>query len=648
MSEEPTDTQAHWTRRNFLTKIGQVGGSAAVYETMVALGLINLPPAWAGPPTMKPNQGLGKSVVILGAGIGGLTTAYLLSRFGYRCQILEASARAGGRNHTARRGSSIIEESEAHGVTYQECHFDNGLYLNLGPGRLPYHHRRVLGYCRELNVALEPYIMNTTGNLFQTEAGFDKKPVVYRRIQNDARGYIAELLAKCVRHGDLDHLLSETDSINLLSLLSKFGPLDNYAYTGSTRDGCARDPDNNPTPNVFYNCQIPEKIQLAELLTSNFWEQSFYSPVEFEWQPTLFQPVGGMDKIVEGFVRQVCNLITYNAPVSAVAVNVDGVAVTYQDGADARVITADYCVSNIPCPILRNIPNNFAPDFVNAVNRTDFSASCKVGWQCNTRFWEKDGSEIYGGISWTDDIIEQIWYPSNDYFGQKGTLTGAYIHDGISKNEPENATTFGNYDLKKRLLLAKRGGYRLHKEFKDNSIIPTELGLSIAWQHVVHQKGAWPSWSDDHQHDNADYTRLLMPDRRFYIVGDQASTLPGWQEGAMMSAEHVVELIGGLKPHIVPDNVQAPDTIRVTQGLGFPVQLHDNNDPANPVVPGISIHSYLSTSSNEDGSMTLLWKEKGALQQASAPSGPWHNVENAASPHTIRPNKSKMFYRLLH
>jgi monoamine oxidase len=58
----------------------------------------------------------------------------------------------------------------------------------MGPGRLPYHHRRVLGYCRELGVELQAYVMNTTGNLFQSTEGFRQDPVVYRRIQNDTRG----------------------------------------------------------------------------------------------------------------------------------------------------------------------------------------------------------------------------------------------------------------------------------------------------------------------------------------------------------------------------------------------------------------------------------------------------------------------------
>ncbi|MBR9920346.1 MAG: NAD(P)-binding protein [Bacteroidetes bacterium] len=567
MSKTTQKWNKGWSRRKFLTQVGLIGGAAALYETMVAMNMVAIPDDWEGPPELSSRHGLGKSVLVLGAGIGGLTTAYILSKAGYRVEILEASARAGGRNHTARRGEVVIEESKAHGTTYQECKFDSGLYMNMGPGRLPYHHRRVLNYCQELNVALEPYLMNTTGNLFQTSKGADQSPQIYRKLQNDTRGYISELLAKAVSQGALDKELNKEDRGKLMSLLKQFGSLKEtkdrkgqLKYQGTTRDGCGPDPDGNPTPNVFYNCEAPEVNPLETLLNSEFWENSFYDPMEFEWQPTLFQPVGGMDKIVEGFLRKVGHLITYNAPITGVETGENSVTVTYKDGNTERQKSADYCVSNIPCPILNEIDNNFADDFKLAVERTTFDDSCKVGWQCNTRFWESNKYQIYGGISWTDDIIEQIWYPSNDYFTQKGTLTGAYIHG-------KNATEFGELSLDERLRRAKAGGARLHPEFRDNSIVPTQLGLSIAWQNIPYAGGAWPSWGEN-VHDDADYERILLPDRRFYIVGDQASTLPGWQEGAMMSAEHVVNLISGLKPHVVPEGTKAPNTLRVTQGIG--------------------------------------------------------------------------------
>lgn len=557
------------TRREILTKIGQLGGAAALYETMVALGLINLPTAWAGPPVLP--AGHGKSVLILGAGIGGLTAAYILSRYGYHCRILEATSRAGGRNRTARPGSSIVEQSEENGTTYQECKFDDGLYLNLGPGRIPYHHRRVLGYCQQLGIKLEPYVMNTTGNLFQSDEGFDGKPVVYREIQNDTRGFIAELLAKAVNQKMLDdEFTNEKDKQNLLQLLqSKFGPLNQeYHYEGSTRDGCVPK-DDNPTPNVFDNCEKPDRRPKESLLKSEFWKNGFYSPFEFEWQSTLFQPVGGMDMIVEGFLRQIGNLVTYNAPVVEIQLDDRKVTVSYKKGSEIVDAEADYCVCNIPCPILTKIKNNFEDDgefsFRKSIAHVRFAASCKVGWQSNSRFWESQ-YDIYGGISWTDDMIEQIWYPSNDYFGQKGTLTGAYIHDGRGAKS-KNATTFGGWDLDKRLDEAKKGAAKLHQEFNDNEIVPRERGLSIAWQNIPFQEGAWASWGGD-QHDDAFYQRLLRPDRNFHLVGDQASTLPGWQEGAMMSAEHVVELIAKIKSDELPAGIKAPNTLKVIQGHG--------------------------------------------------------------------------------
>ena len=562
------------TRRNFLSQVGVAGGAAAVYETMVAMGMINLPTAWAGPPQLNQESGNGQSVLILGAGIGGLTTAYILNQYGYRCKILEASHRAGGRNHTARRGETVIEESQENGRTVQKCGFDSGLYINLGPGRLPYHHRRVLGYCKELGVELEPYVMNTTGNLFQSDEGFSGEAVPYRNIQTDTRGFISELLAKAVNQGALDDELTSVDQKHLLSMLKSFGnlgALDSdkpYAYQGSTRAGCSVDPDGRPTPNVLYSCEETLAGDLADLLDSNFWNDSFYDQFEFEWQPTLFQPVGGMDKIVEGFLREVGHLIEYNAPVVEIENRADGVSVTYLQGNKKVTATADYCASNIPAPILsRIIKDNvtFRPEFREAVAGSGFNASCKVGWQTNNRFWEENPTDIYGGISWTNDIIEQIWYPSNDYFSQKGTLTGAYIHDNPGA---KNATLFGTYDLAKRLDVARAGGSKLHPEFKDEAIVPTDLAISIAWQNVPYQEGAWPQWGD-HQHHDKYYRELLVGDGHFYVVGDQTSTLPGWQEGAMMSAEHVIALISGeMDRNHIPENIKAPNTRKVTQGHG--------------------------------------------------------------------------------
>jgi len=574
------------TRRRFLERIGVAGGSVALYETMTALGLINLPEAWAGPPQLPAGSGTGKKVVILGAGIGGLTAAYELSKANYTCQIIELTERAGGRNHTARHGTVLVEKNEKGQTLKQVCNFDENLYLNLGPGRLPYHHRRVLHYCQDLGVALEVYVMETMANLFQTNKAFGGKPQIRRRITNDIQGYISEMLAKAVNQNALNQQLDEGDRNRLLCLLKNFGDLGEndtcttcgktkckqcnstcaeciscdkqcatcFQYTGSTRDGCEI--------TVYKPCDPGEKLALKDLLSSEFWSYRFYQSFEYEWQPTLFQPVGGMDKIVDGFVSKVGNLIHYETQVLNIVTRGDGVTITVQDLKTAAIsnIDADYCISNIPLPILSKIKNNFTQDFSDAVAACVYDPTCKLGWQANQRFWENDKNQIYGGISYTDDAITQMWYPSYDYFTKNGTLTGVYNYD-------QDAIDFGNMSLEQRIATARKGAIKFHPEFADTKIVPSDKAISIAWQNIPNEGGGWANWYPNGENRSKAYGRLLRPDRRFYVIGDQVSQLPGWQEGAMMSAQHVIEQIGRGRPLLTaPPTLRAPNTRRLVQG----------------------------------------------------------------------------------
>ncbi|MEV0646364.1 hypothetical protein AB0I28_13970 [Phytomonospora sp. NPDC050363] len=56
------------------------------------------------------------------------------------------------------------------------------------------------------------------------------------------------------------------------------------------------------------------------------------------------------------------------------------------------------------------------------------------------------------------------------------------------------------------------------------------------------------------------------PDGRFHIIGDQVSPLPGWKEGAMVSAQYVAGQVMGLESTDVPEVRQAPDSRALTTG----------------------------------------------------------------------------------
>lgn len=556
-----SDSQGKWSRRRFLEVVGKVGGAAAAYESMVALGMLRVPDSAYASLQVPEGVGNGKTIVILGAGVAGLTAAYELKKrnSGYDVIILEAQHRPGGRSYTVRTGDKIVEKHG--GETWEQtCHFDKGQYLNAGPGRIPYHHTVALGYCKELKVAVEPYVMSSRANLYQTPGFWNDKSVPNRRILNDTRGYISELLTKAIDKGSLDDSVSPAQRTKLLDLLNTFGPLQNKKYVGSQRSGYTTQPGVTTPGN------IEPKLELVDLLGSQFWLDRMYQPEDYEWQPTLFQPVGGMDMLARGFLPHVEPMIRYKRVVSSVH-NIEGgkVQVRHRAADDPsaaeETITADWCISTIPVWILEeDVDNNFSKAFRAALKAPKRGKTCKVGWQADRRFWELD-DEIYGGISYINHNITQMWYPSNGYlFEEKGVLTGAY-------NYTKRAEYLGHQPLKERLHIAAAGGRRLHGEAFTKAI-PIDLGLSIAWHFVPYQLGGWADWDGVAP---VHYETLLAPDGQVLVAGDQVSYLPGWQEGAMLSAHHVLRQIlprekGLLKA--TSTKGPAPNTRAMTEGSG--------------------------------------------------------------------------------
>lgn len=116
--------------------------------------------------------------------------------------------------------------------------------------------------------------------------------------------------------------------------------------------------------------------------------------------------------------------------------------------------------------------------------------------------------------------------------------------------------------------MARKGAIELHRAFEDESVVPTDKGVSIAWHKVPYQRGGWAAWRPDDPEHMVAYKQLLQPEGedRFYVVGDQASPLPGWQEGAMMSAHYAIGQITGVLPLSVPEPVRVPDSVALTQG----------------------------------------------------------------------------------
>ena len=510
------------TRRNFIQSLGAVAGVEAVHRTMQALGLAGVGEAAAATPDLASGSGQGKSVVILGAGISGMAAAYELSKAGYRCTILEATGRAGGRNLTVR-GGDVIEETGGR----QRVDFDRGdhLYANMGPARIPYHHRAILGYCKEFGVDLEVFTNDNRAALFHNRERFGGKPVTARQVVTDTRGYVAELLAKALDQGALDGALTGEDKERVLEMLVQYGGLDpDRLYKGSSRGGYR----GTQLHAGLKAGEVNSPLDLSELLKADFWQYKLHFSQFLNQNPTLFQPVGGMDAISRAFEKRVGPVIRYRSVVKELRKTAKGVRVVYrQAGRDADdALDANFAICTIPAPVLKDIPNDLSPETRAAIESIEFVPAVKVGFQARRRFWEEDHA-IYGGISWTDQDITQIWYPPYGYHRDKGIIVGAYIWD------EKPGLRFGDMTPAERLRTAAAEGERIHPGYAAE----IESGISLAWAKRPFQKGGWPK--SRHKSPEA----LQRPDGPVHFAGDQVTGLPGWQEGAVLGAHMAVNAI---------------------------------------------------------------------------------------------------------
>src|SRR5262249_51678389 len=277
-------------------------------------------------------------------------------------------------------------------------------------------------------------------------------------------------------------------------------------------------------------------LALDEILRSNVWNDYIFRDAEYYWQASLLEPVGGMDHFVKAFARQparrrggtIENLIRYSARVSAVEVSSDKVTIVYQDGAATRTLAADYCVSTIPVPIFKELKTNLPPAYMQAAQKLPVQAAGKVGWQAD-RFWEtKD--QIFGGISWTTDVITQVWYPSSGFLAPKGVLTGAYMYGAP-------ADAFNAKPIAERLQIAREQGDKLHPGYANC----VEHGIAIGWNNMEFARFGWADESDENF--AAPAQMLSEPQGRFHMAGDQLTHWSGWQEGAINSGLPAVKAI---------------------------------------------------------------------------------------------------------
>ena len=513
------------TRRALLERIGYAGGLGAAYMAMETLGLAIPTPAGAENFSLPTDSGHGRSVVILGAGIAGLISAYELQKAGYRVTVLEARDRVGGRVWTIRGGDKITQT----GRPDQRATFDPGLYFNAGAARIPSTHRIILGYARRFGVPMETFV-NVNRN-----AGWDFGGKVYpeRRLVFDFHGRISELLAKAIDLHALDEQVSKDELRQLRQFLPAWGSLDEkglYAPRGSSGyavEGGGYDKAPVPLPPLALKDFVERGNGIGlPLLFESIWDM----------QATMLQPVGGMDRIAEAIYERVKPLVRLRTPITAIRRAGDGVRIEHGPGDQAT--EADYCICTLPIPILQRMANDFSPSKKAAISKaTNQLRSVKLAFEA-PRFWEQDDF-IYGGLAWTDRMNENVIYPSDGYGSPKGVLVGAYCAGWTVQGNPDK---FAALSHEERFRISRESIEALHPG-KSGFL---NKGVTVAWGLTPYSESVGTLWGGtpgNPEQRPPEYSELLKPEGPIVFAGEHLSYQGTWQEGAAMSAHEALKLV---------------------------------------------------------------------------------------------------------
>jgi monoamine oxidase len=144
-----------------------------------------------------------------------------------------------------------------------------------------------------------------------------------------------------------------------------------------------------------------------------------------------------MDLIAKAFELRVSDNIIYQAQVSQIRKTATGAQIVYLDQNATQVsLEADYCICTTPTGVLKNIDSDCSTSHQIAIDNFVYTKACKIAFQ-SRRFWEQDHS-IYGGISWTNRNITQLWYPNGGLGRDQGVIVGAYTFSDAAGNSFAN------------------------------------------------------------------------------------------------------------------------------------------------------------------------------------------------------------------
>jgi len=483
-SSPEKDTVSAMNRRDFARRMLGTFATAALVPSHLRLVATD---AW------KPSSTPRKRVIVLGAGLAGLSAAYELSRAGHDVVILEARTRAGGRVYTVREP------------------FPDGLYAELGATRISDTNDWVMKYVSAFSLQLEPFKL----------AGRDVVHVRGKRIVVDDE-----------RQVDWPVRLTEEER-----RLGRPGMQERYISAVLDEIGDAGAPDAPPRTLAKYDSvsyteflrrqgASPDAITLLTLGSGSNEHGEASSLMRLRarvWRgrTKVWSKIrGGNDQLPKAFARVLADRIHYRSAASHIEQSSTGVRVVVERNGLRETVEGEYLVCTIPLPVLRrlSITPSLPSEVQTVIRDCGYGSATKVVLQTRSRFWEAEG---LSGFGVTDRPGQEIWNIGAAQPGTRGLLivytTGSTIPRLAGPKEADRVA-WGAHEAEHLFPGLTRA---------------LEGGMSYCWDEDPYSRAANPQPRPGQLIDFQG--TLRKPVGRLVFAGDHASAWPGWMQGALES-----------------------------------------------------------------------------------------------------------------